>query len=200
MPTDQKFSQPNLVLPVAKTQQDPNWQQSQQQQVLYKSWGVRVYQSVAQAITNNTTPQVGYDTLSYNTFQAVAQAKYNLRFISQTLSTHVYPYTQIVLPLSGYYYVHMTTTMSMGSAAGTEILLAAYIRQNGTTILEHVIHGHTSGIISPLVSVSVDDVYHFQAGDVVDTAFLQGDATGATNSTGPGSPATWFTIRYHAPG
>lgn len=200
MPTDQKFSQPNLTIPVTKTQQDPNWAQAQQDQTIYKSWGVRVYQAVAETLVNQTTTIIGYDTLSYNTYQSLAQPKYNLRFTSQTLSGHVYPYSQITLPVSGYYYVHLQTMLSMGSAAGTEYLLAHYLRQNGTTVLQTVLHGHCSGLVSPLVSLQLDDVYHFQIGDLIDSTVLAADATGAGNPLSPGSASTWLTIRYHAPG
>lgn len=159
-------------------------------------WTVRVCQTLnTQTIPYNTLSLVGFDTLQYNTYQAISTPIYSLMFGSITVSGKVYPYTNITVPQLGLYQVSSLVTLANGGdAIGTHLL---FINKNGSPITECYLQ-FPIPYADNLNSIFISDTFECNPGDKLAMSYLQATSAGG-NPALPlvtSSTTTYMVVRY----
>lgn len=162
-----------------------------------KQWFVRVSAvNHGQTLTNQSAviKTIGFDTIDFNTYQALGESIYSLAFIGATIGGHSYPYTEVVIPVAGIYEVDFVYSID-SAGAGTAMEIAAYIMLNGSAQMFE--NRQTPGAQGTTVtSVSVRDVFECSPGDVINAGAYMLDQSGTSLVVLASDNLTRMVIRY----
>ena len=160
-----------------------------------KPWSVRLAQITNPiALVNNTFQQIGFETISLNTYQALGEPKYGLKFGGGVFGPHGYPYSSIVLPVSGLYSYGLNVAFSTAAGAAGNIITQIWVQVNGFTISQMII-SQVGSIYQQVNNLLVDQAV-FNAGDTLTFFAYQFNTGGVNSNTVVGSVNTFANLRY----
>lgn len=162
-----------------------------------KQWYVRlsmVNNAIVVAPSSTIINPVGFDTLDFNTYQALGDTTYSLLFTGATIGGKSYPYTTTTLPSYGIYDVSFQGTFN-DSAAGTAMTVGAYILKNGSP--QMINYNNSIGAGSPnFQSGAVRDVFECNPGDQISAGLLLTTQSGGSLTLLASDNITSMLIRY----
>lgn len=167
---------------------------AQRQQNANQPWSVRIEQvNNPISIPFNTVTQMGFDTLSYNTYKPAAQPIYSLRFASISSGGNSFPYSTITVPNYGLYDIRFNWIISVtGSGIAIQTFCLFYV--NGTNVTQKITSQVPSG--NGFTGDQVTDILLLNPKDVLTFSVVQIDTTSASLPTANGASNIFATIRY----
>lgn len=162
-------------------------------QRINQPWSLRVYQSIHQSFSGPINLQMGFNTVSLNTYKALNGNPYSLKFISTVISGNTYPIAGVQVPQYGLYdiYASIYSSTSTGSVGVVnQVFLLIYV--NGSFVTT----GPSSGITSSEdVCVGIRDTIFLNPNDIV-TIHFQENYAGANFTTDAQPYDCFLNIRY----
>lgn len=163
-----------------------------------KQWGVRVAQvTTPQTLSNNVAATIGFDSPTYNTYQALGSPKYALSWVA----SGPYPYFQLQVPVSGMYSIKSQILIAINSlASGEDEMFQTFFVVNGVELLASTnILSNSSGRGSPfnlMQSLLCDDVF-IEANSLCSIAgYISNSSVARTGTINNTSITSYFTTRF----